>query len=154
MKLTRLFAGSLLLFLIAFSVGICIMSFTTYQEADTLPQTIVRPDSETVKLLKLKAEKDKEGEMLKDSISKGIDELGTLGSKADKVNNTLSKTANTLKGVYNSNEKDVQPIEKIYRIDTSPRPVVINVSAPYQPSVRQKGFFRARKPAAQERKKD
>lgn len=127
MKPIRLVALTLLTFLVVFSVAIAAMSFVDrFTQADTIPAPASKDSDEIKMLQRVSADKAKEKEAWKDTISQNLQGLGTLNTKADKIGRTLNTTESNLKKVAGT----PQTIEKVYRIDTSPRPVVIQVINP------------------------
>lgn len=105
------------------------------------PDTAPTVQADPVKLSKINDEKTKAYEALKDSVSESLDAIGAVTKvKLNKVSNTLLITNKNLKNVE-STSKDVQRIERVYRIDTSSRPVVITVIMPPPSPVKKRGFF-------------
>lgn len=116
------------------------------QNPDTLPKKEMGKapaKSSPIKGLQDKIEqKDQENAAVKDSINQNLDELGQLKPEARKVSNTIKATQRNLKETILKSDGDVQAIEKIYRIDTSPRPVVIQIVYPVFEQPKKKGLFK------------
>lgn len=116
------------------------------QNPDTLPKKEMRKaPAKTAPIQDLKdkiEKKDQENAAVKDSINQNLDELGQLKPEVKKVASTLKETKRNLKETILKSDGDVQAIEIVYRIDTSPRPVVINVVFPSNEPLAKKRWFK------------
>jgi len=129
----RVIAISLLTFIAGFTVIMCVFTITSaFSQADTIP--VPKKDSQVVELIKLNrinSEKTVEYDAVKDTAARSLEDLSKLNVKADNIKQTLKSASDNLKKATAEKERDVQRIDKVYRIDTSPRPIVINVTNPY-----------------------
>lgn len=129
---TRLIPLFVLLFVCIFTIALCAMSFRkAFSQVDTTApvKPMVKIDS-TVQLEKKVVEAKKAYELSKDTVSSNLEDLGKLKPQAAQVRSTLKQATDNLKQAAATNavtEKDVQRIERVYRFDTSARPVIINV---------------------------
>lgn len=139
----RVFAMALLIFLCVFTGAVFVLSFTSsFSQSDTTRGGA--SVSKTQELIKLNAEKSKEYEAQKDTANLILNDMGKLNPKADRLLNSITRTESNLKKLA-ANPAAMQ-IERTYRIDTSPRPVVIQLISPVPiPDIpRSKSWFRKR----------
>lgn len=112
----------------------------TKAKIDSVKQSLEDTPVKVLEVMSL--QKDVERDLIKDSIAQNVENLGNLKPRAAEIKKTLKDTENNLRENILKADGDVQVIEKVYRIDTSPRPVVINVI--YPPSttlVRKRGWI-------------
>lgn len=139
----RILPLAVLIFLGIFSFAITVMSFkTSHAQVDTLPGKPANNADSIAILEKINVQATKNYQASKDTTNLNLKAIGNLKPKVDQVRTTLSVAQQNLKGLII--EKDVQTIEKVYRIDTSPRPVVIIVNPYVVPTKKPKSWFNRR----------
>lgn len=130
-----------------FVIGLLVAGASAFNQADTLParsKEVKTVDSTRHDYLEKKeALLDQRKDVLRDSIAQNLEKMGKLPPKTSKINTTLKVAETNLKQTILKSDGGVQSIETVYRIDTSPRPVVINVVfQTEQPAPKRKGLFR------------
>lgn len=130
----------------------CVFTFTTISAAfSQMDTTSKKKDSlsavlqkKTVpELKKISSEKDLERDLILDSIAQNFETLGNLKPSIEQTTKNFKVAENNLTETILKSDGGVQAIEKHYRIDTSPRPIVINVIYPvYTPvKYRKRGWI-------------
>ena len=140
----KAFSISVLVVIIGlFVIGIISAATTAYNQVDTLPSAKPKKEIPVSKPLERKeAVLDERRDMLKDSIAQGLEQLGKLPPRVQQMNATLKVAENNLKQTILKSDGDVQAIETVYRIDTSPRPVVIQIVYPTFEQPAKKRWFK------------
>lgn len=140
----KAFSISVLVVIIGlFVIGIISAATTAYNQVDTLPSAKPKKEIPVSKPLERKeAVLDERRDMLKDSIAQGLEQLGKLPPRVQQMNATLKVAENNLKQTILKSDGDVQAIETVYRIDTSPRPVVIQIVYPTFEQPTKKRWFK------------
>lgn len=114
---------------------------SAFSQVDTLPKKEVKKDTPIVILEKQMEKKDQENAAIKDTIAQNLVELGSLKPKAEQNNAIIKVAENNLRQTILKSDGDVQAIENVYRIDTSPRPVVIQVLYPTYETPKRRGWL-------------
>lgn len=130
------------LFLPAFGLlayVICVFTFTAisaaFSQMDTLSKkkdslAVVLQRKTVPELKKISNQKDLERDLILDSIAQNFETLGNLKPSIEQTTKNFKVAENNLTETILKSDGDVQAIEKHYRIDTSPRPIVITVIYP------------------------
>lgn len=148
----KAFAITVLTLLTSFFLLVTVSAVSTaFNQIDTLTKKEVKKRSEKVPvdtplvvLKQMSEQKDVDRDMLKDSIAQNLDALEKLVPKAQQNNAIIKVAENNLKETILKSDGGVQAIERTYRIDTSPRPVVIQVMFPDNAPEPRKRWFRRR----------
>jgi len=115
----RTFAIILLVFICAVTMAFTILSFTT--QNDTLPR--FRKDSISISPEQALQNVYEKTDSLAGSIEQNLGEFKSLPLKQDRIISNDKETAQILK----SKKKDIEPIERIYTINTDPKPLIITL---------------------------